>query len=97
MICPACHCFILMDQKTENGFEKLRMWDSCLLASFAKVAGGANPRKLLAQRMRNRFDKKFNFFPDVIGKFGCTGCGRCIEACPGKIDIREVLSKFQLT
>ena len=97
MICPACHCFILMDQKNENGFERLRMWDSCLLASFARVAGGANPRKLLAQRMRNRFDKKFNFFPDVIGKFGCTGCGRCIEACPGKIDIREVLSKLQLT
>ncbi|MCX5692141.1 MAG: 4Fe-4S dicluster domain-containing protein [Candidatus Omnitrophica bacterium] len=95
MICPACHCFILMDQKKENGFERLRMWDSCLLMSFAKVAGGANPRKLLAQRMRNRFDKKFNFFPDTIGRFGCTGCGRCIEACPGKIDIREVLSKLE--
>lgn len=95
MICPACHCFILMDQKKEDGFERLRMWDSCLLMSFARVAGGANPRKLLAQRLRNRFDKKFNFFPDTIGRFGCTGCGRCLEACPGKIDIREVLSKLQ--
>jgi len=95
MICPACHCFILMDQNKVDGFERLRMWDSCLLMSFARVAGGANPRKLLAQRMRNRFDKKFNFFQDTIGRFGCTGCGRCIEACPGKIDIREVLSKLQ--
>jgi sulfhydrogenase subunit beta (sulfur reductase) len=97
MICPACHCFILMDQKNENSFERLKMWDSCLLMSFARVAGGANPRKLLAQRMRNRFDKKFNFFLDTIGRFGCTGCGRCTEACPGKIDIREVLSKLQKT
>ena len=97
MICPACHCFILMDQKKDNGFERLRMWDSCLLMHFARVAGGANPRKLLGQRLRNRFDKKFNFFPDTIGKFGCTGCGRCTEACPGKIDIREVLSKLQTT
>ena len=97
MICPVCHCFILMDQKKVDGFERLRMWDSCLLMSFARVAGGANPRKLLAQRMRNRFDKKFNFFPDNIGKFGCTGCGRCIEACPGKIDIREVLSSLATT
>ena len=95
IICPACHCFILMDQKNGNSFERLRMWDSCLLMSFARVAGGANPRKLLAQRMRNRFDKKFNFFFDTIGRFGCTGCGRCTEACPGKIDIREVLSKLQ--
>ncbi len=94
MICPACHCFILKDQKVDKGFERLRLWDSCLLMSFARVAGNANPRKLLAQRLRNRFDKKFNFFPDIIGKFGCTGCGRCTEACPGKIDIKEVLSKL---
>ncbi len=94
MICPACHCFILKDQFTESGFEKLRLWDSCLLMSFARVAGGANPRKLLAQRLRNRFAKKFKFFPDVIGRFGCTGCGRCSEGCPGKIYIHEVLSRL---
>ena len=94
VICPACHCFILKDQAKDSGFERLRLWDSCLLLSYARVAGGANPRKLLAERLRNRFDKKFNFFPDTIGKFGCTGCGRCSEACPGKIHIDEVLSKL---
>lgn len=94
VICPACHCFVLKDQGKNDNFERLRLWDSCLTLSFAMVAGGANPRKLLAQRMRNRFDKKFNFFPDVIGRFGCTGCGRCSDACPGKIHIDEVLSKF---
>ncbi|MBU1061259.1 MAG: 4Fe-4S dicluster domain-containing protein, partial [Candidatus Omnitrophica bacterium] len=72
VICPACHCFTLKDQNVEGNFERLRLWDSCLLLSFARVAGGANPRKLLAQRLRNRFDKKFNFFPDMIGRFGCT-------------------------
>ncbi|MBU4149609.1 MAG: 4Fe-4S dicluster domain-containing protein [Candidatus Omnitrophica bacterium] len=94
VICPACHCFALKDQGKDNNFERLRIWDSCLLRSFAMVAGGANPRKLLAQRLRNRFDKKFNFFPDTIGKFGCTGCGRCSDACPGKIRIDEVLAKL---
>lgn len=95
VICPMCHCFVLKDEAKEGSFERLKLWDSCLLLSFARVAGGANPRKLLSQRLRNRFDKKFNFFPDVMGKFGCTGCGRCSEACPGKIDIRNVLSKLQ--
>ncbi|MFC1667566.1 4Fe-4S dicluster domain-containing protein [Candidatus Omnitrophota bacterium] len=94
VICPACHCFTLKDQGKDEGFERLRLWDSCLLMSFARVAGGANPRRLLAQRLRNRFAKKFKFFPDVIGRFGCTGCGRCSEACPGKIYIQEVLSKL---
>ena len=95
MICPACHCFVLMDQGKDGAFERLRLWDSCLLLSFARVAGGANPKRLLAQRLRNRFDKKFNFFPDQIGRFGCTGCGRCSEACAGKIYIDEVLSKLE--
>jgi len=94
MICPTCHCFVLMDQGKDGAFERLRLWDSCLLMSFARVAGGANPRRLLAQRLRNRFDKKFSFFPDIIGRFGCTGCGRCSEACPGKIHIDEVLGKL---
>ncbi|MDP6685768.1 MAG: 4Fe-4S dicluster domain-containing protein [Candidatus Omnitrophota bacterium] len=94
VICPACHCFTLNDQKTKDSFERLRLWDSCLLMSFARVAGGGNPRKLLAQRLRNRFYKKFNFFPQAIGVFGCTGCGRCSEACCGKIYIQEVLAKL---
>ncbi len=94
VICPACHCFVLEDNKKEDGFERLRLWDSCLLMSYARVAGGANPRKLLSERLRNRFDKKFNFFPDAIGKFGCTGCGRCSQACPGKIRIQEVLKNL---
>jgi sulfhydrogenase subunit beta (sulfur reductase) len=95
IICPSCHCFVLKDQKTNESFERLRLWDSCLLLTFARVAGGANPRKFLSERLRNRFDKKFNFFPDKIGKFGCTGCGRCSDACPGKINIAEVLSKLE--
>jgi len=35
--------------------------------------------------------KKFDFFVDNLGVPACCGCGRCIEVCPGKIDIREVL------
>lgn len=91
LVCPTCHCFLLFDEKVNEGSRRLRIWDSCLYNSFARVAGGANPRKHLYERLRNRFDKKFAFFPEVLDYFACTGCGRCIEACPGDIDIREVL------
>jgi len=91
--CPACHCFLLSDQKKDSIKARYKSWDACLYNTFAKVAGGANPRRHLYERLRNRFDKKFEFFPNVLGVFGCTGCGRCIEACPGKIDIREVLKR----
>jgi ferredoxin len=94
LICDTCHCFLLADKKEEgfgNKNKKLRVWDSCLYANYAKVAGGANPLKTRAQRLRNRFMKKFDFFVDNLGIPACCGCGRCIEVCPGKIDIREVL------
>ncbi|MFA6349733.1 MAG: 4Fe-4S dicluster domain-containing protein [Candidatus Omnitrophota bacterium] len=91
LICDTCHCFLLEDRKTSGTNEKIKMWDSCLYANYARVAGGANPNKLRAQRLRFRFTKKFDFFFEHLKMPACCGCGRCIEVCPGKIDIREVL------
>jgi len=90
-ICPSCHCFLLADEMEQRRPRRVRVWDSCLYANYAAVAGGANPLNTRTKRLRNRFMKKFDFFPENLGQFGCTGCGRCIEACPAKIDIREVL------
>lgn len=90
-ICCTCHCFLLSDIRNKDRNPRLRIWDSCQYANFARVAGGANPLKRRAQRLRNRFLKKFDFFVDNLGEPACEGCGRCIETCPGKIDIREVL------
>ena len=91
LVCPTCHCFQLFDEKSQHEIGRGRVWDACLYNTFARVAGGANPRRHLYERFRNRFDKKFDFFPEVLNYFACTGCGRCIEACLGDIDIREVL------
>ena len=93
-ICPTCHCFLLYDQKDENRMARLRIWDSCMIKDFARVAGGANPRPELWMRLRNRFEKKFDFFPKVANIYACTGCGRCISACPAKIDIRKILNRL---
>lgn len=89
-VCPTCHCFILSDHDKE----RYRQWDACQYKGFALVAGGANPRKKLHERLRNRYVKKFDFFQKNIELSACTGCGRCIAACIGKIDIRETLKKL---
>lgn len=91
LACPTCHCFLLYDERAGQLTERFRSWDACLYNTFARVAGGHNPRRHLYERLRNRFDKKFEFFPQTMDYFACTGCGRCVEACPGDIDIREVL------
>ena len=94
LICCTCHCFMLADGKGKNNVNaRIKIWDSCLYRNFAAVAGGANPRRHRAERLHNRFDKKFSFFPEVLGIYACDGCGRCVEACTGKIDIREVLKR----
>jgi ferredoxin len=93
-VCPTCHCFFLFDQADKTHMARLRLWDSCLVKDFARVAGGANPRPQLWMRLRNRFEKKFDFFPKTAGVYACTGCGRCISGCPAKIDIRRVLKRL---
>ena len=84
IICPTCHCFLLYDQKNETAMARLRVWDSCMIKDYARVAGGGNPRPKLWMRLRNRFEKKFDFFPKVAKVYACTGCGRCITGLPGE-------------
>lgn len=92
-VCPTCHCFLLSDHG-RGRFRRVRNWDACQYKGFARVGGGANPRPELYQRLRNRYEKKFHFCPVVMGVCGCTGCGRCVEACIGGIDMREVLKEL---
>ena len=93
-ICCTCHCFLLTDGVDSDGeTARGKVWDACLYSGFARTAGGGTPRPLRAERLRNRFDKKFSFFPQVLGRYACDGCGRCTEACIAKIDIRDVLRR----
>lgn len=93
-ICPTCHCFYLYDTKQQDYFAKMKMWDSCMRVGHAEVAGGANPRKMLADRLRHRLMHKFAYFLERYGIDMCVGCGRCIDGETGEVDIRIVLKKL---
>ena len=88
--CPTCHCYYL-DDVTRDKFVKLRGWDSCQFSGYAVTAGGGTPRPRLYERFRNRYFCKFKYLFNNYGMIGCTGCGRCIEGCQGKIDMRVAL------
>ena len=94
MGCPTCYCFILYDQAKEQGLDRTRAWDACYEAAYARVGGGANPRAEFIKRFANRFDCKWNQFGRDHGMYACSGCGRCLKACMGKIDIRNVLGEL---
>lgn len=93
-MCDTCHCFLLSDEISGNNSKRLRVWDGCLLKNFTRVAGGGNALKMRYMRLRNRYIKKFDFFIDNIGFQACCGCGRCIDVCPGRIDIRNILRRL---
>jgi len=89
--CPTCTCFLLVDQRAEGGYERTRNWDTCLSIGFARTGGGGNSRANLAERLQNRIRCKFEFSRDRYGLVTCTGCGRCIDVCMGRIDMREAI------
>jgi len=98
-VCPTCHCFYLYDQVLgADQFERVRTWDSCLLSSYHRMAAGAGtkltPRPRLSSRLANRVLHKFTYSPQQYGMLGCVGCGRCIDACLGAIDIRQVVKEL---
>jgi len=93
-ICPTCHCFYLYDTTQQDYFAKMKMWDSCMRFGYASMAGGANPRKVLGDRMKHRLLHKFVYFLERYGVNMCVGCGRCIDTDIGGVDLREILKKL---
>lgn len=96
-VCPTCRCFDVRDEVLPPGngqqhFERIRCWDSCAGEVYRRIAGGHNPRAAKGERLRNRFFCKFYYYPQQHEAAACTGCGRCIDACPVNIDITEVLA-----
>lgn len=91
-VCPECHCFNIEDRTLADGGERVRAWDACMYPVFTQHASGHNPRPDQASRWRQRVNHKFAYLPRNVGLFGCVGCGRCVLACPVRLDIREVLA-----
>jgi ferredoxin len=90
-ICPTCTCFLLIDKP---GFEKVKQLDACQYPGFERVAGGEDALFELQNRFRNRYMCKYVWKPEKFKSLACTGCGRCIEACIGKINKNELFMEF---
>jgi len=100
-VCPTCYCFLLYDKRADGkAYERARVWDSCQFTGYSVMAGPPgtrkpDPRRNHMSKFQHRFAHKFWYDPINWGVFGCVGCGRCSQTCPGAIDPRRVLSEVK--
>lgn len=94
LVCPTCYCFDVRDRVAvdlKSGHRE-RVWDACLLSSFALVATGENFRPKRHERLRHRMHRKYKYLPERYATIFCTGCGRCARACLVHIHPVEVIN-----
>lgn len=91
-ICPTCSCFLFIERPE---FEKVRSLDTCQYPGFERVAAGEDPLRPLEKRFRNRYMCKYVWKPQKFHSKACTGCGRCIEACIGKINKNDLFRELK--
>jgi sulfhydrogenase subunit beta (sulfur reductase) len=89
--CPTCTCFLLIDKP---GFEKVRHLDACQYPGFERIAAGEDPLQKRSVRFRNRYLCKYVWKPAKFNSVACTGCGRCIDSCIGKINKNELFHEI---
>jgi sulfhydrogenase subunit beta (sulfur reductase) len=92
-VCPTCNCFTVTDRTIEEGeTERLRLWDSCALSGFTRMAGGHNPRKAVHDRRNRRFFRKLaHYYMQRELSVACVGCGRCVNVCHGDVGMPSVV------
>ncbi len=92
-ICPTCYCFDIVDEPvgTSAGARR-RNWDTCQVGLFTLHASGHNPRPEQTNRCRQRIMHKFYIYPHRHDILLCTGCGRCVVACPTGVNLPEILT-----
>jgi len=95
-VCPTCYCFDTADdmELSLNEGIRYRIWNSCQMDDFAKVAGGEDFRKGRDGRQRHRYYRKFKYSVDKYNRYFCTGCGRCTRTCMADISLIETVNSL---
>lgn len=97
MVCPMCTCFDVADlQESPTEGRRERARDCCQYVGYSREASGYNPRPDKVSRFKRRFSHKLGYFTLLAeGVHGCVGCGRCVTACFGGVDMPAVVNALR--
>ncbi|UUM32782.1 4Fe-4S dicluster domain-containing protein [Vibrio japonicus] len=106
-LCPTCSCYgtrsvtatdrsdSKMSNTNTSNTTQVRFWDSCLYEGFQREASFHNPSKEAGKRVERFWYHKFSVdFVAEFGRYGCVGCGRCEQTCPGVIGVHSLMKRI---
>lgn len=103
-LCPTCSCYGTQNQALAQQDQpdsqapqatQVRFWDSCLYEGFQREASFHNPSEQAGERVKRFWYHKFsNDFVPEFGRYGCVGCGRCEQTCPGVIGVHSIMKRI---
>lgn len=93
--CPTCYCFDIQVRNWGDEGYRFGCYDTCMYRGYGLNPGGQNHLEAARERFRNRFLHKLQFYPERYGKPLCTGCGRCIVACPAGVSIAKIITEVK--
>ncbi|PKH06181.1 4Fe-4S dicluster domain-containing protein [Moritella sp. Urea-trap-13] len=95
-LCPTCSCYSTRDIETAGKVTQQRFWDSCLYEGFQREASFNNPSVNAGARVQRFWNHKFSdAFVSEFGRYGCVGCGRCEQTCPGVIGVHSIMKRIE--
>lgn len=95
--CPTCTCFTVQSIRDSGDpavTQRSRIWSSCQVKDFSRLAGDHNFREDIGERMRYKVLHKVSDFKKRNGFHMCVGCGRCDDVCPEYISMSKSINKI---
>ena len=91
-VCPLCFCFRCGSSNVAiKQCNNEISWDSCYSSSFSQIQRGFDFRPKNSDRLHNWYHHKFSRSVEKNGYPLCTGCGRCISACPANLNQKYIV------
>jgi len=96
-LCPTCSCYGTRSiASNDNEIKQQRFWDSCLYEGFQREASFNNPSAKAGLRVERFWQHKFSDrFAAEFERYGCVGCGRCEQTCPGIIGVHSIMRRIE--
>ncbi len=92
-VCPLCFCTRQeFKNDLDGGNSQCLKWDACFAKRFSEIQNHHDLRPQNVDRLYNWYHHKFVRAKFEKDHFLCTGCGRCIDACPANLNMNNIIS-----